>query len=333
MATPGVVQSEAGVHSNTGVIAGVAAGVLLLVIIAVALFLWQRKRPRARSPGSEEGFRAVQSRTSDGARATSPPSTPSSIVETVACTGLTSTSGTLHGGSSSDPSAAAPPLAEAEDIASPINFVWSSATSSIPSTPTAPLLPSPPATLAHPSPLSRRAAAAWAHLALTRQPSTSLSLASARATVHEPSSPAPAPAHAPPLTSEKTRHVHPGGDRPARPTTTSRQAHTHAPSAVPPSFRAGAGDDLGRSLSLETNASGRTAYSVDGGVRLAGGRPGEDEDEDVPEVPPYARGAPTRAWVMPPPYSDLHAGAGDRRSGRGSGGEAGTVSGALSRLG
>ncbi|KAH9934497.1 uncharacterized protein BXZ73DRAFT_100687 [Epithele typhae] len=255
----------------------------------VALSLRKCKHRRARSPSLRKGgLRALQYGTSDGVRATSPHSTHSthsrpSMAETAsgsaAYTGPASTSGASHSGSSSDPA------------------------------PTAPLLPAPSAAHSRPPPSSR--CAADAHIVLARPPSVSLSLASARATIHIPSSP----------------------DQPTSTATTrprEKRDRTHAPSAMPPlpsrthTPGVGAEDDPGSSRSLRTTSSGLTEYSVDGGVRLAGGRPGED----VPaELPPHAVGAPTRARVVPPPYSDVYAVAGERPRERGSGGEGGASSG------
>ncbi|KAH9934499.1 uncharacterized protein BXZ73DRAFT_100689 [Epithele typhae] len=272
------------------------------------LFLQQRNRPSGRSPRSEDGSRAVQSGTSDGAQATSPPSPPSMYYRPnmakaasglVLHTGPASTSGALHGGSYSDPSAAAPPPADAEDIASPIGFAWpptpSSAMSSMPSTPAALPLPAPSAAFAR-----SRSSPGHAADANARQPPASLSFASA-------------PLPAPPIIPEKSREDHPAATATTRPR--EKRDRTHAPSAMPPSPprahtpSVGAEDDLGSSCSLRTTSSGITEYSVDGGVRLAGGR----LSEDAQELPPYAFGAPTRARVMPPPYSDLYPVAEERR--------------------
>ena len=60
---------------------------------------------------------------------------------------------------------------------------------------------------------------------------------------------------------------------------------------------------LERSRSMQTFATSTTAYSADGGVRLAGGRPGSVQGEELPYGCGALMRAPTR--TMPPPYASL----------------------------
>ena len=65
------------------------------------------------------------------------------------------------------------------------------------------------------------------------------------------------------------------------------------------------GSELSRGLSVgsstSTSPSEYSEYSVDGGVRLAGGRPGSD----VPQDAPYGYGPRRPTGALPPPYGSI----------------------------